>query len=86
MIPRSTTYVKLVEKIAQVIDIDTSEFEITMKFKLKTSDLMPPVSIQSNNDVEFFLEEVASGMEFRNPLCITFERRSISAVLVEQTL
>ena len=34
MIPRSTTYAELVEKIAEVIDIDTSEFEITMKFNL----------------------------------------------------
>ena len=42
------------EKIAEVIDIDTSEFEITMKFKLKTSDPMSPVTIQTNDDVEFF--------------------------------
>ncbi|KAH9751900.1 SWIM-type domain-containing protein [Citrus sinensis] len=55
-----------------------------MKFKLKTSDPMPPVTIQTNDDVKFFLEEVASGMEFRNPLCITFERRSISAVPVDR--
>ena len=54
MIPRSTTYAELVEKIAEVIDIDISEFEITMKFKLKTSDPMPPVTIQTNDDVEFF--------------------------------
>ena len=54
MIPQSTTYVELVEKIAQVIDIDTSEFEITMKFALKTFDRMPPVTIQTNDDVEFF--------------------------------
>ena len=53
MIPRSTTYAELVEKMAQVIGIDTSEFEITMKFKLKTSDRMPPVIIQTNDDVEF---------------------------------
>ncbi|KAH9782068.1 ADP-ribosyl cyclase/cyclic ADP-ribose hydrolase [Citrus sinensis] len=55
-----------------------------MKFKLKTSDHMPPVTIQTNDDVEFFLEEVASGMEFRNPLCITFERISISTVPVDR--
>ena len=54
MIPRSTTYAALVEKIAEVIDIDTSEFKITTKFKLKTSDPMPPVTIQTNDDVEFF--------------------------------
>ena len=54
MIPRSTTYVELVEKIAQVIDIDTSKFKITMKFKLKTSDPMSPVAIQTNDDVKFF--------------------------------
>ena len=64
MIPQSTTYAELVEKIAQVIDIDTSEFEIididtsefeiTIKFRLKTSDRMPPVTIQTNDDVEFF--------------------------------
>ena len=54
MIPRSTTYAELVEKIAQVIDIDTSEFKITMKFMLKTFDRMPPVTIQTNDDVEFF--------------------------------
>ena len=54
MIQRSTTYAELVEKITQVIDIDISEFEITMKFTLKTSDRMPPVTIQTNDDVEFF--------------------------------
>ncbi|KAH9646138.1 hypothetical protein KPL70_024786 [Citrus sinensis] len=54
MIPRSTTYAALVEKITEVIDIDTSEFEITMKFKLKTYDPMPPVTVQTNDDVEFF--------------------------------
>ena len=60
MIPRSTTYAELVEKIAQVIDRDTSKFEITMKFKLKTSNLMPSITIQTNDYVEFFLEKVAS--------------------------
>ena len=45
MIPQSTTYAELVEKITQVIDIDTSEFEITMKFKLKISNCMPPITI-----------------------------------------
>ena len=45
IIPRLTTCAELVEKIAQVIDIDTSEFKITMKFKLKTSNPMPPVTI-----------------------------------------
>ena len=84
MIPRSTTYVELVEKIAQVINIDTSEFKITMKFKLKTSGPMPPVTIQTNNDVEFFLEEVHSGMKFRNPLCVTFERISISTIPMDR--
>ena len=68
IIPRSTTYAKLVEKIAEVIDIDISEFKITMKFKLKTSDPMPPITIQTNDYVEFFLEDVASGMEFSNTL------------------
>ena len=53
MIPRSTTYAELVEKIAQVIDINTSEFEITMKFNLKTYDRMPLITIQTNDDVEF---------------------------------
>ena len=54
IISRSTTYAGLVEKIAEIIDIDTSEFEITMKFKLKTYDPMPPVTVQTNDDVEFF--------------------------------
>ena len=45
---------------------------------------MPLITIQTNDYVEFFLEEVASGMEFRHPLCITFERRSISAVPVDR--
>ena len=53
VIPRSTTHDKLVKKITQVIDIDPSEFEIIMKFKLKTSDRMPPVTIQTNDDVKF---------------------------------
>ena len=45
MIPRLTTYAELVEKITQFIDIDTLEFKITMKFKFKRSDPMPPVTI-----------------------------------------
>lgn len=33
----STTYIELMEKIYQVIDVDSLEFKITMKFKPKTS-------------------------------------------------
>ena len=84
MISRSTTYAELVERITQVIDINTLDFEITRKFKLKTSDPMPQITIQINDDVQFFLEEVASGIEFRNSLCVTFKRRSISAIPVDR--
>ena len=45
MIPRLTTYIELVEKITQVIDINTLKFEITMKFKFKRYDPMPPITI-----------------------------------------
>lgn len=56
-----------------VIDINISAFEITIKFKLKTCDPMPSFTIKTNNDVKFFLEKIASRMEFRNLLCVTFE-------------
>lgn len=72
MIPRSTTYIKLVEKVSQVINIDTLEFEIKIKFKLKMSSSMLPVIIRINDDVEFFLEKITSEIEFRNLLCVTF--------------
>ena len=34
MVPRSTTYAQLIEKVSRVICIDISEFDIEMKFKL----------------------------------------------------
>ena len=73
-VPHSTTLEQLVEKVAEVISIDLSEFVISMKFKFKTSsEPLPPMEILNDCDVEFFLEEANSG--FRNPLCITYERR-----------
>ena len=57
MIPQSTTYVELVENVYQIIDIDTLEFEIIIKFKLKTPDLMLPITIKIKDDVEFFLKK-----------------------------
>lgn len=82
MIPWSTTYAELVEKVSQVIDIDTLKFKFTIKFKHKTSDLMPPVTIKTDNDVEFFLEEIASRMEFKT-LCLTFKCKSSSTVSMD---
>ncbi|KAL9420559.1 hypothetical protein AB3S75_038181 [Citrus x aurantiifolia] len=73
-VPHSTTLEQLVEKVAEVISIDLSEFVISMKFKFKTSsEPLPPMEILNDCDVEFFLEEANSG--FRNPLCITYEHR-----------
>lgn len=72
MISRSTTYIKLVEKVSQVINIDTLEFEIKIKFKLKMSSSMLLVIIKTNDDVEFFLEKITGEIEFRNLLCVTF--------------
>lgn len=40
MIPQSTIYAELMEKISQVININTSEFKIITKFKLNTSNPM----------------------------------------------
>ncbi|KAH9679403.1 SWIM-type domain-containing protein [Citrus sinensis] len=73
-VPHSTTLEQFVEKVAEVISIDLSEFVISMKFKFKTSsEPLPPMEILNDCDVEFFLEEANSG--FRNSLCITYERR-----------
>lgn len=33
---------------------------------------MPSAAIKINDNLKFFLEEIASRMEFRNPLCVTF--------------
>lgn len=41
----------MLKKVAQVIDIDISEFEITIKFKLKTSHgLILPWAVQATLD------------------------------------
>lgn len=71
-------------KVSQDLDTNTSEFEITMKLKLKKSDPMPSVTIKTSDDVEIFLAEIISGMEFRNPLCITFERKSNLAIPMDR--
>lgn len=68
MVSQSTTYIELLEKTSQVIDIDTLEFEITMKFKLKTYDPIPLVAIKTNDDVKLFLKEIACKMKLRPAL------------------
>ena len=75
MVPHSTTYVQLIEKVSRVIYIDISEFDIEMKFKLKTFDPMPPVPIMNDDNVKYFLEEIISGAELKIPLCITYQRK-----------
>ncbi|KAK9177329.1 hypothetical protein WN944_029350 [Citrus x changshan-huyou] len=73
-VPHSTTLEQLVKKVVEVISIDLSEFIISMKFKFKIlSEPLPPMEILNDCDVEFFLEKANSA--FRNPLCITYERR-----------
>ena len=73
-VPHSTTLEQLVEKVAEVISIDLSEFVISMKFKFKiSSEPLPPMEILNDYNVELFLEEANSG--FRNPFCITYERK-----------
>lgn len=56
------------ENVSQVIDMDTSEFEIIIRFKLKMFDHIPPVAIKDNDNVKIFLNEIASRMEFGNRL------------------
>ncbi|KAH9783654.1 SWIM-type domain-containing protein [Citrus sinensis] len=77
MVPRSTTYAQLIEKVSRIICIDISEFDIEIKFKLKTFDPMPPVPIMNDDDVDYFLEETISGAELKIPLCITYQRKQI---------
>ncbi|GAY49958.1 hypothetical protein CUMW_123080 [Citrus unshiu] len=77
MVPRSITYAQLIEKVSRVICIDISEFDIEIKFKLKTFDPMPLVPIMNDDDVDYFLEETISGAELKIPLCITYQRKQI---------
>lgn len=45
-------------------------------------DHIPPVAIKDNDNVKLFLNEIASTMEFGNRLCITFEHKASSAILM----
>lgn len=65
------------DKICQVIDINISKFEITMKFKMKMSNPIPLITIKTNDDMELFLDKIASGMKFRNLLCVTFKCKKV---------
>lgn len=55
--PHSTTYAQLIEKASQVISIDISKFDIQIKFKLKTSNLML-VLIMTNDDADYFVQSI----------------------------
>ena len=68
---------KLIEKVSRVICIHIYEFDIEMKFNLKTFYPMPPIPIMSDDDVDYFLEETISGAELKIPLCITYQRKQI---------
>lgn len=57
----------MIERVSRVISIDISEFEIEMKFKLKTFNLIPPIPIMTNDDVDYFLKETISGAKLKIP-------------------
>ena len=73
--PHSTTYAQLIEIIFRFIFIDFFEFDIEMKFKLKTFDLMSSVPILTDDNVDYFLKEMISRAELNNSLCITYKRK-----------
>ena len=75
LVPYSTMYAQLIERVSRVICIDIFEFNIEMKFKLKTFNPMPPVLIMSDDDVDYFLEETISRAELKISLCITYKRK-----------
>ena len=75
MVPCSTTYAQLVERVSRVICIGISEFDIEMKFKLKIFDPMLLVPIMNDDDVDYFLKKTISRVELKIPLCITYKRK-----------
>ena len=77
MVPHSTTYAQLIERVSRVICINIFEFDIEMKFKLKTFDQMPPILIMNDDDVDYFLEETISGAELKILLYVTYKRKQI---------
>ena len=77
MVSCSTTYAQLIERVSQVICIDICEFDIEIKFKLKTFDPISPVPIMNDDDVDYFPKETISRAELKIPLCITYKRKQI---------
>ena len=77
---------QLIERVSWVICIDIFEFDIEMKFKLKTFDPMPSIPIMNDDDVDYFLEETISGVELKIPLCITYQRKQILMTPIKYTL
>lgn len=67
MVHPSSTYSQLLENITQTIEIGISKYEIIMKFKCNSTNLVPLVEIISDDDMQFLLHENLNGIAYRKP-------------------
>ncbi|KAL5574343.1 hypothetical protein UlMin_023940 [Ulmus minor] len=78
-VPKNITYLELLQRISQLLNVDTNEFTVSMKFLFSTSVPVAPAEIADDDDVNFFIAENSSEVSYRTPLCVTLERRGSNA-------
>ncbi|KAL5574342.1 hypothetical protein UlMin_023939 [Ulmus minor] len=78
-VPKNITYLELLQRISFLVNVDTDEFNVSMKFLFSSSVPVAPAEIADDDDVNFFIAENSSEVSYRTPLCVTLERRSSHA-------
>ncbi|TXG74307.1 hypothetical protein EZV62_002886 [Acer yangbiense] len=75
LVPRETSYESLLDIVSRLVETNPSESSIKMKFIFNSPEVLPPIEVLNDDDVQVFLCE-NSDVNTRTSLCVTIERKS----------
>ncbi|KAK0573575.1 hypothetical protein LWI29_034673 [Acer saccharum] len=74
-VSRETSYESLLDIVSRLVEVNPSESSIKMKFIFNSPEVLPPIEVLNDDDVQVFLCE-NSDVNTRTSLCVTIERKS----------
>ncbi|KAK0605900.1 hypothetical protein LWI29_031961 [Acer saccharum] len=74
-VPRETSYESLLDIVSRLVEANPSESSIKMKFIFNSLEVLSPIEVLNDDDVQVFLCE-NSDVNTRTSLCVTIEWKS----------
>ncbi|KAK0598224.1 hypothetical protein LWI29_032678 [Acer saccharum] len=74
-VSRETSYESLLDIVSRLVEVNPSESSMKMKFIFNSPEVLPPIEVLNDDDVQVFLCE-NSDVNTRTSLCVTIERKS----------